>query len=79
MQILGVMAFFHGDCPDAEREFRSALRAAPSLTKAQALLAVCERKLGEPSAQADMSSAFAQIRDVKLRTQVGIELANFYY
>lgn len=76
---LGVMAFFHGDCPAAEKELHEALRAAPSLIKAQALLGVCEKKLGEPSAQADMTIAFAKLQDVKLRTQVGIELADLYY
>jgi tetratricopeptide (TPR) repeat protein len=76
---LGAIAFFHGDCPAAEREFRGALRSAPSLTKAQALLAVCEKRLGEPSAKPDLASAFAKLEDVKLRTQVGIELADFYY
>lgn len=76
---LGAIAFFQGDCTDAEQQFRDALRAAPSLIKAEALLAVCERKLGEPSAQSDMESAFAKLDDVKLRLQLGIELANFYY
>ena len=76
---LGIMAFFHNDCPAAEKDFRDALRIAPSLTKAQALLGVCEKRLGEPSAQADMVSAFAKLQDVKVRTQVGIELADFYY
>ena len=76
---LGVMAFFHGDCTAAEQEFKSALRGAPELTKAQALMAVCERRLGQPQAQADMESAFTKLDDAKLRTQVGIELADVYY
>jgi cytochrome c-type biogenesis protein CcmH/NrfG len=76
---LGVMAFFHGDCTAAEQEFHNVLRVAPSLIKAQALLAICERRLGQPSAQADMESAFAKLDDPKLRTQVGIELADVYY
>jgi tetratricopeptide (TPR) repeat protein len=76
---LGVMAFFHGDCRDAEEEFQSALRAAPTLTKAKALLSICEKHLGQPSAQADLESAFANLKDPKLRTQVGVELADLYY
>jgi tetratricopeptide (TPR) repeat protein len=76
---LGVMAFFHGDCPVAEPEFQNALRASPTLTKAQALLAICERRLGQPSAQADLESAFANLKDPKLRTQVGVQLADFYF
>jgi tetratricopeptide (TPR) repeat protein len=76
---LGVMAFFHGDCTTAEQEFKSALRTAPGLIRAQALMAVCERRLGQPKAQADMENAFAKLDDAKLRTQVGIELADVYY
>ena len=76
---LGVMAFFHGDCAVAEQEFQSALRAAPTLTKAMALLSICERRLGQASAEADMETAFAKLDDAKLRTQVGIELADSYY
>ena len=76
---LGVMAYFQGDCPAAEREFRSALRTAPDLTNALALLSICERKLGQPSARADMEAAFANLKDQKMRTQVGVQLADFYF
>jgi Tfp pilus assembly protein PilF len=76
---LGVLSFFHGDCKDAETEFRGALKSAPALIQAKALLAVCEKRLGEPSAQADLASAFADLKDVRLKTQVGIELADLYY
>ena len=76
---LGAIAFFHGDCAGAEPQFRDALGGAPTLIRARALLAVCERRLGEPSAQADMEAAFAKLDDPKLRTQLGIELANLYY
>jgi Flp pilus assembly protein TadD len=76
---LGVLSFFHGDCREAENEFRGALKTAPSLKNAKALLAVCEKRLGEPSAQVDLTSAFADLQDVRMRTQVGIELADLYY
>lgn len=76
---LGAIAFFHGDCAAAEPHFRAALRAAPSLIRAKALLSVCEHRLGEPNAVADMESAFAKLDDPKLRIQLGIELANVYY
>jgi tetratricopeptide (TPR) repeat protein len=76
---LGALSFFHGDCKDAEIEFRAALKSAPSLTRATALMAVCEKRLGEPSAKADLTSAFADLKDVRMRTQVGIELADLYY
>jgi tetratricopeptide (TPR) repeat protein len=76
---LGAMAFVHGDCAAAEEELHSALRTSPSLIKAQALLSLCERRLGQPSAQTDMESSFEKLDDAKLRTQVGIELADVYY
>lgn len=76
---LGVMAFFHGDCNAAEEEFRAALRTAPNLIKAQALLSICERRLGQPTARADLQSAFAKLDDAKMKTQVGMELADDYY
>lgn len=76
---LGMLAFFSGDCRTAEPDFRSALQKAPSLVQVQALLGVCERRLGEPGAEKDMKAGFTNLQDVKLRTQVGIELADFYY
>jgi tetratricopeptide (TPR) repeat protein len=76
---LGAIAFFHGDCQAAEPHFRAALRGAPTLARARALLGVCEHRLGEPSAEADMKDAFAKLDDAKLRLQLGIELANLYY
>jgi tetratricopeptide (TPR) repeat protein len=76
---LGAIAFFRGDCATAEPHFRDALRGAPSLVRATALLAVCERRRGESGAQADMESAFAKLDEPKLRRQLGVELANLYY
>lgn len=76
---LGAIAFFHGDCATAEPHLRRALRAKPDLDKVEALLSVCERRQGEPNGQADMEHAFAVLKDPKLRTQIGVELANGYY
>jgi tetratricopeptide (TPR) repeat protein len=76
---LGAIAFFQGDCPSAEPDLRAALQASPGLTKVKALLSVCERRRGDPSAQADMEAAFEKLDDPKLRIQIGIELANIYY
>lgn len=76
---LGVLSFFHGDCEHAESEFRAALKTAPGLIQATALTAVCEKRLGQTSAQADLTSSFAALRDVRMKTQVGIELADLYY
>jgi tetratricopeptide (TPR) repeat protein len=76
---LGAIAFSEGDCSSAEENFRSVLHSSPELTKVLALLSVCEMRRGEPLGQADMEKAFAKLEDVKLRLQIGTELANAYY
>ena len=76
---LGAIAFFHNDCPGAIRNLRSALAVSPDLLNAQALIAICERRMGEPAARTDLESAFAKLKDPKLRVQVGVELADVYY
>lgn len=76
---LGAIAFFQGDCASAEPHLRQALKEKPDLDKVEALLSVCERRRGEPGGQADMEHAFAVLKDAKLRTQIGMELANDDY
>lgn len=76
---LGAIAFFHGDCQAAAPHLRAALHTTPSLTKVQALLSVCEARLGNPDAIPDMESAFAKLTDPRLRLQIGMELANISY
>ena len=78
---LGALAFYRGNCPAASTDFRAALTKAPGLVKAQALLAVCERRMGKPEAQADLEKAFAALKDAdpRIRAQIGIELADVAY
>jgi tetratricopeptide (TPR) repeat protein len=76
---LGAIAFFHGDCSGAIRNLRSALAASPDLVNAQGLIAMCERRMGDPAARADLETAFAKLKDPKLRVQAGVELADVYY
>jgi tetratricopeptide (TPR) repeat protein len=76
---LGVIAFFGGDCQAASRYFNSALAAQPALPKAEALLGICEKRTGLPSAAARLEKSFAALTDSKLRVQVGTELAGLYY
>ena len=76
---LGVLAIGKGDCRTASREFRSALAIQPSLMNAKALLGICAKRLGENSAPGLLEDAFAKLKDPKLRTQVGLELAGLYY
>ena len=75
----GALEYLRGDCKAAVLDFRHALKNGPNLAKAKALLAICERRLGEPSAQLHLQDSFAQLSDVQMRTLVGIELAASYY
>ncbi len=76
---LGVIAFVQGNCADAEPELDRPLQLAPDLIKAQALLAICEKRMGQLQAQGSLQSSFAKLDDAKLRAQVGVELADLYY
>jgi Tfp pilus assembly protein PilF len=75
---LGVIAFVQHDCQTASAKFRQALAIDHSLTKTQALLGICERRLGDPSARALLEKSFAKLKDKQLRLQVGMELAALY-
>ena len=76
---LGAIAFFHGDCTSATPHLRAAFTHAPSLTKVQALLSICEHRQGDPAGLADMEAALQKLDDPKLRLQLGTELANASY
>jgi tetratricopeptide (TPR) repeat protein len=75
---LGVLAFFRRDYQNASRDLSNALAIDPSLVKTQALLGICERRLGKDSAQALLEKSFPRLKDKKLRVQVGMELAALY-
>jgi Flp pilus assembly protein TadD len=75
---LGLVKFMQGDCPAATVELKHALAAQPSLARARALLAICDKRAGRASARAELASSFETLRDAKLRTQVGLELLSVY-
>lgn len=75
---LGVIAFFRHDYQNAVEYLRSAVAIDPSLTKTQALLGLCERRLGQSSAQALLEKSFSALKDKRLQIQVGMELAGIY-
>jgi len=75
---LGVIAFFQRDYQTASRYLRKALAADPSLTKTQALLGICQRRLGDASARGLLEKSFSKLKDKPLRLQVGMELASLY-
>ena len=75
---LGTIAFFHRDFERASQYLRKAIALDGSLTKSQALLGICERRLGNPSARALLEHSFSKLKDQKLRLQTGLELAALY-
>jgi tetratricopeptide (TPR) repeat protein len=75
----GALEFLRGDCTSASKDLRSALAVAPSLVKATAILGICEKRLGQSSAQPLLEAAYAKLKEKRLRTQVGMELAGTYF
>jgi tetratricopeptide (TPR) repeat protein len=75
---LGVIAFFQRDYQKASSYLRKALAMDPSLVKTQALLGICERRLGDPSARSLLEKSFPKLKDKAMRIQVGLELAALY-
>jgi tetratricopeptide (TPR) repeat protein len=77
---LGVIAFSQRDYRNAAQYLRKALARDPSLVKTQALLGICERRLGDASAQALLEKSFPKLqdKDKAIRLQVGLELASLY-
>jgi tetratricopeptide (TPR) repeat protein len=75
---LGVIAFSQRDYPNAAQYLRKALASDPSLVKTQALLGICEKRLGDPSARALLEKSFPKLKDKSMRLQVGLELAALY-
>lgn len=77
---LGVMLFFQGDYAKAAPQLRAALKLKPGLWKIQALLGMCEKRIGQtPGAQADLEQSFPRLQEEKLRVQAGMELIEIYY
>ena len=76
---LGVIAFFRHDYQDASQNLRKALAIDPSLVKTEALLGICDRRLGRSPAQALLEKSFPRLKDKNLQIQAGLELANLYY
>jgi tetratricopeptide (TPR) repeat protein len=76
---LGVVAFAQQNYLQAVKYLSSALSIDPSLVKAEALLGLCEAKLGRPSARTSLQRSFSELQDRNLRTQVGMALADLYY
>ena len=76
---LGILAYARRDYESARGDFRKALDTQPTLVKAEALLGLCERRTGDPTATKHLENSFSKLQDTKLRTQVGMELVGIYY
>jgi len=77
---LGVLLYFQGEYAKAAPQLHAALELRPALWNIQALLGMCEKRIGQPaSAQADLEKAFPQLQEEKLRVQAGMELIEIYY
>src|SRR5882724_8732840 len=57
---LGVIAFSQGDYRIASQHLRKALAVRPSIPQALALLGICEKRLGNSSAQAQLERSFSR-------------------
>jgi len=59
---LGVALFFQSDYDKAAPQLRGALQRQPTLWKIQALLGMCEKRIGQTaSAQSDLEKSFPQL------------------
>ncbi len=77
---LGVIEFFAGNYPKAAQDFREGLKLRPSLWKIQALLGMCEKRLGHfAEAQALLESSFSRLEDEKVRLRAGMDLVEIDY
>ena len=72
---LGVLLYFQNKYSEAEPHLRAALEQQPGLTKIQALLGMCERRLGKDDvARSDLEAVVGQLDDAGVRMEVGLEL-----
>jgi len=75
---VGILEMGRGDWRGASDEFHSALAAQPTFTKALALLGICQKRMGDPSALTSLQKSFQRLQEKPLRVQVGMELASLY-
>jgi len=72
---LGVLLYFQKDYAGAEPHLRAAVTQQPDLMKIQALLGLCERRLGKTdAARADLEAVLSKLDDANVRMEVGLEL-----
>lgn len=75
----GALEFLQGDCGAASKDFRAALAVDRSLARAKGMLGICESREGSREAQRTLESAYAELKEKHLRTEVGLQLAGIYF
>lgn len=77
---LGVLLFFQGEFAKALPYLRDIVKAKPGLWNMQALLGMCQKRVGEfAQSQRTLAEVFPRLQEEKLRVQVGMELVELYY
>ena len=77
---LGFVLFMRGDWAGAAEDFQQVLKAQPHLANAQAVLGMCQKRLGRPAeARKLLAEAFPRLPAGALQTQVGLELVEIPY
>jgi tetratricopeptide (TPR) repeat protein len=72
---LGVLLYFQARNSDALLHLRKAIQINPNLPRIQALLGLCEYRLGQiDAARADLTVAVGTLTDAKFRKEVGLTL-----
>lgn len=77
---LGVISYMQRNYADAADDLREVLKQDPTLWKMEALLGLCEKRLGHfPAARTALEDAFPHLAEPKLKIQTGLELAELDY
>ncbi|HTS12948.1 MAG TPA: tetratricopeptide repeat protein [Candidatus Limnocylindrales bacterium] len=67
------------DPQTAAKEFRAVLALDPKNAEAQAMLGICEKRLGKPDAESLLENSFRHLKDPDLRARAGMELGTLYF
>jgi Tfp pilus assembly protein PilF len=77
---LGVVLFFQSRWSEAAGQFRRVLQERPQIWKVQALLGMCDRRLGQAAeAKQLLEEALPHLEEAGLKTEAGLELIEMLY
>ena len=76
---LGFLYYMQNDCANAVIELRRAAEIQPAMWREQAMLGICEDRLGDQEkARPDLEAAFPHLDDTMLARQAGLTLLHLY-